>query len=483
MKTRWWLFALRLGLGIVFILASVSKLPVLSQFVTEVAGYNLLPYTLARLYAMVLPRVELVTGCALILGIFIPLALATSILMTLSFTIANMYALHMGINDSCGCFGQLIPLSHTVSLIVDAIMILAAATLLFFKNQTASVGISTLISTSSSGVPAKRQSLVQKISQLAILVAIVLATGLPLSSGDTASPIYQEIDSSLEQGKPVFLFFYLEGCGECEKQKPIIEDLRVAYQDSLSFIPIEYEKEADIAVEFEVTSVPTMLLITGKQDGDYTVSQRFSHLTNKFSLQRGLYESSLAHTICSKYGPIAEFSAMPTSGYAPMKVNFTDSSLAFIEWPSDFRWSWDFDDDQIIDSMLRHPSYVYEKPGTYTVSLTLGGPCGSSTIRKMDYVSVAPGGESRCPVDFFAEPTIVDAGAPVQFVGKSDSRVISWLWDFDSDGKIDSTEDNPVHTYNTDGTYSVTLTIKTADCENRVIKQGYVKVMGCPCGG
>lgn len=35
----------------------------------------------------------------------------------------------------------------------------------------------------------------------------------------------------------------------------------------------------------------------------------------------------------------------------------------------------------------------------------------------------------------------------------------SWSWDFESDGKIDSTEENPVHVFTTIGTYTVTLSV------------------------
>ncbi|MFC1971465.1 DoxX family protein [Chloroflexota bacterium] len=135
MKTKWWLFGLRVGLGIVFIVASISKLPLQSQFINEVAGYGLLPPTMARIYGLALPWVELAAGCSLILGIFTTLALVFSILMTVSFIVANIYALYQGVGESCGCFGQLIPLSHTTSLITDILMILTVVVLLLLHNK------------------------------------------------------------------------------------------------------------------------------------------------------------------------------------------------------------------------------------------------------------------------------------------------------------------------------------------------------------
>lgn len=51
-----------------------------------------------------------------------------------------------------------------------------------------------------------------------------------------------------------------------------------------------------------------------------------------------------------------------------------------------------------------------------------------------------------------------DGSAPlsVQFTDLSENTD-SWSWDFESDGKIDSTEENPVHVFTTIGTYTVTL--------------------------
>lgn len=44
----------------------------------------------------------------------------------------------------------------------------------------------------------------------------------------------------------------------------------------------------------------------------------------------------------------------------------------------------------------------------------------------------------------------------VQFTDMSENAD-SWSWDFESDGKIDSSEENPVHVFTTIGTYTVTL--------------------------
>ncbi|AKB32998.1 cell surface protein [Methanosarcina siciliae HI350] len=62
--------------------------------------------------------------------------------------------------------------------------------------------------------------------------------------------------------------------------------------------------------------------------------------------------------------PVAAFTASPTSGDAPLTVNFTDESTG-----SPTSWSWDFGDGDT--STEQSPSHTYSKAGNYTVNLTV----------------------------------------------------------------------------------------------------------------
>lgn len=68
-------------------------------------------------------------------------------------------------------------------------------------------------------------------------------------------------------------------------------------------------------------------------------------------------------------GPQAAFTADVTTGPAPLEVAFADQSGGPVT-----SWTWNFGDGA--GSRLRHPRHVYARPGTYTVSLTAGGPVG-----------------------------------------------------------------------------------------------------------
>jgi PKD repeat protein len=79
----------------------------------------------------------------------------------------------------------------------------------------------------------------------------------------------------------------------------------------------------------------------------------------------------------------ANFSATPRSGPAPLRVNFTDTSTGSPEG-----WAWDFGNDGVVDSTEQNPEYIFEKPGNFTVGLTVRNATASSSARKSGYIIV-----------------------------------------------------------------------------------------------
>lgn len=69
------------------------------------------------------------------------------------------------------------------------------------------------------------------------------------------------------------------------------------------------------------------------------------------------------------------------------------------------------------------------------------------------------GNNIRANAVFEADNTVIIAPATVQFTDFSFGEPDQWAWDFDSDGVIDSTVQNPTHTFNVTGKYTVTLSI------------------------
>jgi PKD repeat protein len=168
--------------------------------------------------------------------------------------------------------------------------------------------------------------------------------------------------------------------------------------------------------------------------------------------------------------PIADFTANQTSGYVPLPVRFTDASAGTVE-----SWAWDFDNDGTVDSNEQNPDYTYAAAGNYSVNLTVANAGGSNTSVRTGYINVSA---VAAPVaDFSANLTSGYAPLTVQFSDESQGTgLISWSWDFDNDGTIDSTEQNPVHTYGTAGNYSVALTVKGKGGATTATRTDYISV-------
>jgi len=302
---RWLIFVLRVVLGGIFIAASFGKLQHQDEFINTVISYGILPDSLAQVYGLVLPWAELFIGCALVLGVFSRFASALSILLIISFIIASAYALFHSLEDSCGCFGQLISLSHPVALAIDAVMLLMAVPL--YKTRVEFLSIGPLLYRLALDLGRRERFIFDKVSKFAIVVlamAVVVfsmwgaqsllnteSAGTPGSDdAGEQSLLYTELDSALASGKPAFLFFYCPVCPSGRgSQFEIITDLEQEYGDRIVFIRINYKKDPQTAEKFDVEIDPTMLLIAGKTDkGEYIVHQRFEGTIDEAILKDSL---------------------------------------------------------------------------------------------------------------------------------------------------------------------------------------------------
>jgi PKD repeat protein len=79
--------------------------------------------------------------------------------------------------------------------------------------------------------------------------------------------------------------------------------------------------------------------------------------------------------------------------------------------------------------------------------------------------------------DFIADPLTGIAPLQVQFTDASSVNIISWEWDFENDGIIDSYLQNPSHNYLETGVYTVSLTVSDGVDEETEIKEDYISVI------
>lgn len=160
----------------------------------------------------------------------------------------------------------------------------------------------------------------------------------------------------------------------------------------------------------------------------------------------------------------ASFTADYTSGCSPLVVHFTNTSTGATSYLWNFGTS--------TTSVLANPSTSFTAPGTYTVLLTATGSGGTDTQTMVITVYPAP------TVAFSVPDTTICPGTTVAF---SNTTVLgtagagTYLWNF-GDG-FNSTTAAPTHTYNTPGSYNVTLSVTNSQgCISTLTKTAYIRV-------
>ena len=128
---------IRLVLGSIFVLAAAGKLPDQAKFVDVVTGYGLLPWELALAYGLVLPWIELIVGIFLVVGLLSRFAAGASVLLTISFLVANGTSVFE--QEFCACFGGLVLVKTSDALIMDVVMIAMASAILLYGGGAVSL--------------------------------------------------------------------------------------------------------------------------------------------------------------------------------------------------------------------------------------------------------------------------------------------------------------------------------------------------------
>lgn len=187
-----------------------------------------------------------------------------------------------------------------------------------------------------------------------------------------------------------------------------------------------------------------------------------------------LLTTILGAAVSSQAQVSAGFTASPTSGCAPLLVNFTNTTTP----ASGTTYSWNFGISG--SSVLTNPSTSFTVPGTHVVTLTAtnGSSVGTYTLA----ITVYP----PPTASFVANDTTICPGTPITFTNTSVAGVpggmtCSWNW---GDGSPTSTSSPVTHTYNLPGNYTVTIFVTNAQgCVASLTKTAYIHVYPPPVAG
>ncbi|MEO7264230.1 MAG: PKD domain-containing protein, partial [Ferruginibacter sp.] len=164
---------------------------------------------------------------------------------------------------------------------------------------------------------------------------------------------------------------------------------------------------------------------------------------------------------------VANFTATPLSGCAPLLVSFSDLSTG-----SPTSWKWDLGNGTI--SFIRNPSVTYFTPGQYSVKLVVQNAQGKDSITRIQYITV----NAPPVVNFNASVFTGCYPLNVQFTDLSNpvnGTINSWLWDF-GDGSS-STLQNPNHVYTSAGNYNVSLRVSNSlGCFTTLTRTQYIQI-------
>lgn len=80
--------------------------------------------------------------------------------------------------------------------------------------------------------------------------------------------------------------FHADWCGPCKTQDPIIDELEEDWGDRATFEKIDVDDNQDIANEYQVRSIPTIVV-----ENDDGVVERFVGVTQREELESALEEA------------------------------------------------------------------------------------------------------------------------------------------------------------------------------------------------
>jgi thioredoxin len=67
---------------------------------------------------------------------------------------------------------------------------------------------------------------------------------------------------------PVLVDFYADWCGPCHMMSTILEQVNMQLKDRLRIVKIDTEKYTELATQYQINALPTLMLFKGGQPVD-----------------------------------------------------------------------------------------------------------------------------------------------------------------------------------------------------------------------
>lgn len=230
--------------------------------------------------------------------------------------------------------------------------------------------------------------------------------------------------------------------------------------DWVSGTPYPILDNASIANQYQIAYYPTLFMICP--------DKKIEELSVPAMTTAALYAKTQT---CPAYTVVPNFNANLTAILQGTQIHFTDQTTG-----TPTSWSWSFPGGTPSTSTQQNPFVTYNTAGTYAVTLTATNAVPSTaTLTKTSYITVIT--STSAPAANFvvsnASPVI---GSSITFTDQTAGNPTAWSWTFSGGTPSTSTLQNPVVTYNTLGTYQVTLTATNAYGTDIETKTNYIVV-------
>ncbi len=171
-----------------------------------------------------------------------------------------------------------------------------------------------------------------KITTLLFLSSVVVlstftSVSASLQPDETVSPhaseqwLSLEVQNSLSNNSPVFIYFYTDWCHFCKDQSLIVDELEKEYAGDVTIIRVNKDENRQEAQEFGVTGIPVMFLTVKLNESTYEF-QQFKGLTNNSILREG-FDIAISMQAEAQTEAVPQHIDNEDAPGAPLPVSFT----------------------------------------------------------------------------------------------------------------------------------------------------------------
>lgn len=112
----------------------------------------------------------------------------------------------------------------------------------------------------------KKSKILLKIAASAVLVLLASCGGKTVTDTvtETAAETVEADNATVAAGLPQVIDFNATWCGPCRMFAPTFEKMEKKYEGKITFLSVDVDENPDMAAQYEVQSIPTVVYINAE---------------------------------------------------------------------------------------------------------------------------------------------------------------------------------------------------------------------------